>query len=344
METRVCTCLSTGVDCKGNAAMSVKKRTSTRRALAAAAATAALTLLATGCGSGTQAGKGGDGQLSIGLSVSTLNNPFFVELKEGAEEAAKAAEVELTVTDAQNDASQQANQLQNFTSQNMDAIVVNPVDSDAAGPSVEAAGKAGIPVVAADRTVNGADVVTTVASDNEQGGAEAARILAERMGGAGEVVVLRGIVGTSASRERHKGFSEAIKEFPGIEVVATQPAGFDRAEGLDVMTNLLQSHRGVTGVFAENDEMALGAIKALGDRAGSSVTVVGFDGTPDGLQAVQEGTMAATVAQRPGELGRMSVRNAVRAAKDQEVDSALKVPVTVVTEKNVARFLENAGS
>lgn len=314
--------------------MSLKKRTS----LAAAAATIAL--LATGCGSSSPDDKAaGEEQLAIGLSVSTLNNPFFVELKKGAEAAAEAHGVELTVTDAQNDASRQANQLQNFTSQDMDAIVVNAVDSDAAGPAVKGANKAGIPVVAADRAVNGAEVATTVASDNEQGGAEAAKVLAEEMGGTGKVVVLRGIAGTSASRERHKGFAEAIKEYPGIEVVATQPAGFDRAEGLNVMTNLLQSHPGVTGVFAENDEMALGAIKALGSRAGSSVTVVGFDGTPDGLQAVQDGTMAATIAQQPDELGKMSVRNAVRAAKGKEIEKQLEVPVRVVTGENVANFL-----
>lgn len=307
-----------------------------RTSLATVAALLALT--ATACGSGTAASGGEDG-IEIGMSISTLNNPFFVELKKGAEDEAEANKVRLTITDAQDDASTQANQVQNFISQNLDTVVINPVDSDAARPSVEAADNAGVPVVAADRAVNGAKVATTVASDNVQGGELAAQQLAEELGERGKVVVLRGLSGTSASRERGEGFEKGIARFPAIEVVATQPADFDRTQGLDVMTNLLQAHPDVTGVFAENDEMALGALQALGDRAGSSVTVIGFDGTADGLKAVQQGTMAATIAQQPDELGRMSVRNAVRVARSEEVDTEIKVPVKVVTEENVKTFL-----
>ncbi|MGW6238456.1 ABC transporter permease/substrate-binding protein [Streptomyces sp. NPDC055094] len=278
------------------------------------------------------------GGTKVGLSLSTLNNPFFVQLKAGAEAEAKAEGVELTVTDAQNDASQQANQIQNFTSGAMSSVIVNPVDSDAAGPSVRAADKAGIPVIAADRGVNKADIDTLVASDNVAGGRQAARTLAERLGGEGRIVILQGTAGTSASRERGQGFAEGIKAYPGIKVVARQPADFDRTKGLDVMTNMLQAHSGVNGVFAENDEMALGAVKALGSKAGTSVPVVGFDGTPDGLKAVKAGTLYASVAQQPAELGRLAVLNAVKAARGDEVPSMVKVPVKVVTAKNVADF------
>lgn len=301
----------------------------TLAAVVAAAVIAAVSLFNSGS-SGTST--------KIGLSLSTLNNPFFVQMKEGAQAEAKKAGVDLTVTDAQNDASQQANQLQNFTSESMKAVIVNPVDSDAVGPAARAANKADIPVIAADRGVNKADVATLVASDNVAGGRQAAKALADKLGGKGEVVVLQGTAGTSASRERGQGFAEGIKAFPGIKVVAKQPADFDRTKGLDVMTNLLQGNPGVDGVFAENDEMALGAVKALGDKAGKSVSVVGFDGTPDGLKAVEAGTLYASVAQQPAELGRIAVRNAIRAADDKKVDAVVKVPVKVVTEKNVARF------
>ncbi|WP_326613176.1 substrate-binding domain-containing protein [Streptomyces scopuliridis] len=278
------------------------------------------------------------GGTKLGLSLSTLNNPFFVQLKAGAEAEAKAKGVELTVTDAQNDASQQANQIQNFTSGAMSSVIVNPVDSDAAGPSVRAADKAGIPVIAADRGVNKADIATLVASDNVAGGRQAAKTLAEKLGGTGQIVILQGTAGTSASRERGQGFAEGIKAYPGIQVVARQPADFDRTKGLDVMTNLLQAHSGVNGVFAENDEMALGAIKALGSKAGTSIPVVGFDGTPDGLKAVEAGTLYASVAQQPAELGRLAVLNAIKAARGDEIASTVKVPVKVVTAKNVADF------
>ncbi|MET7838081.1 substrate-binding domain-containing protein [Streptomyces sp. NPDC005356] len=274
----------------------------------------------------------------LGLSVSTLNNPFFVQMKAGAQAEAKKEGVKLTVTDAQNDASQQANQLQNFTSEGMSSVIVNPVDSDAVGPAVRGANKADIPVVAADRGVNKAKTATLVASDNVAGGRQAAKTLADKLGGTGKIVILQGTAGTSASRERGQGFAEGIKAHPGIKVVAKQPADFDRTKGLDVMTNMLQANAGVDGVFAENDEMALGAIKALGSKAGKSVAVVGFDGTPDGLKAVEAGTLYASVAQQPKELGRIAVQNAVRAAKDKKVAEMVKVPVKVVTSKNVASF------
>ncbi|MEU6822519.1 substrate-binding domain-containing protein [Streptomyces atriruber] len=274
----------------------------------------------------------------IGMSLSTLNNPFFVQMKEGAQAEADKAGIDLTVTDAQNDASQQTNQLQNFTGEGVKSIIVNPVDSDAAGPAVRGANKQDIPVVAADRGVTKAKTATLVASDNVAGGKLAAKTLAEKLGGKGKVVVLQGTPGTSASRERGQGFAEGIKAYPGIDVVAKQPADFDRTKGLDVMTNLLQSNKGVTGVFAENDEMALGAVKALGDKAGKSVPVVGFDGTPDGLKAVEAGTLYASVAQQPKELGKIAVRNAVRATQGKKVQEMVKVPVKVVTSKNVQDF------
>ncbi|MFI5741110.1 substrate-binding domain-containing protein [Streptomyces anulatus] len=278
------------------------------------------------------------GTTKVGMSLSTLNNPFFVQMKEGAQAEAEKAGIDLTVTDAQNDASQQANQLQNFTSSGVSSIIVNPVDSDAVGPGVRSANKADIPVVAADRGVNKAQTATLVASDNVAGGKLAADALADKLGGKGSIVILQGTAGTSASRERGAGFAEGLTAYPDIKVVAKQPADFDRTKGLDVMTNLIQSHPGVTGVFAENDEMALGAAKALGSKAGKAVQVVGFDGTPDGLKAVEAGTLYASVAQQPAELGKIAVQNAVKAAKDEKVESTVKVPVKVVTRENVADF------
>jgi len=274
----------------------------------------------------------------IGLSLSTLNNPFFVQIRAGAQAEAKKLGVDLTVTDAQNDASQQANQLQNFTSEGLGTIIVNAVDSDAVTPAAKGVNKAGIPLVAVDRAVNNADTAALVASDNVAGGKLAAKDLAEKLGGKGKIVVLQGQAGTSASRERGAGFTEGLKAYPGIEVVAKQPADWDRTKGLDVMTNLLQANPDIDGVFAENDEMALGAIKALGSKAGKSVQVIGFDGTEDGLNAVKAGTLYASVAQQPAELGRIAVRNAVKAAEGDKVEKSVMVPVKVVTKENVADF------
>ncbi|MFD8723641.1 substrate-binding domain-containing protein [Streptomyces sp. NPDC059629] len=290
---------------------------------------AATSLLHTGSASATP---------RVGLSLSTLNNPFFVQIRSGAESEAKKLGVDLTVTDAQNDASQQANQLQNFTSSGLGAIIVNPVDSDAASNSVKAADKAHIPVIAVDRGVNNAKTDTLVASDNVKGGELAAKTIAEKLGGHGKIVILQGQAGTSAARERAQGFAQGLKAYPGIQVVAQQPADFDRTKGLDVMSNLLQAHPDVQGVIAANDEMALGAIKALGSKAGTSVSVVGFDGTPDGLTAVKNGTLYASVAQQPSELGKIAVENALKAIKDEKIDPTIKVPVKVITKENVDGF------
>lgn len=299
---------------------------------------AVVTVAVVGATSFLHGGSSSSTNPRMGLSLSTLNNPFFVQIRAGAQAEAEKLGVDLTVTDAQNDASQQANQLQNFTSSNLGAVIVNPVDSDAAGNSVKAADRAGIPVVAVDRGVNKATVDTLVASDNVAGGELAAKTVAEKLGGKGRIVILQGQAGTSAARERAAGFARGLRAYPGIRVLAQQPADFDRTKGLDVMSNLLQAHPDVQGVIAANDEMALGAIKALGSRAGRSVQVVGFDGTPDGLTAVKDGTLYASVAQQPTQLGRIAVDNALKAVRDEKVEPTVKVPVKVVTKDNVSGF------
>ncbi len=276
---------------------------------------------------------------TITLAVSTLNNPFFVDLRDGAQAAATAAGATLNIVDAQNDAATQANQIADAVTRQASAIIINPVDSDAAGPAVLPALTARIPVVAVDRAVNGAEVSSLVSSDNVQGGKLAAETLGKAMGGSGKVITLQGVPGTSASRDRGQGFTAGLAS-AGITVAAQQPAYFDRTQGLNVATNLLQANSGVTGIFAENDEMALGAVQALGARAGKDVKVFGFDGTADALKAIQAGTMAGTIAQQPGELGRIAVETALKAASGEAVNSTIPVPVKAVTKDNVAGFLK----
>lgn len=302
------------------------------RRVAVAALSASALALTAACDSGVTSSGG---NLSIGLAVSTLNNPYFVELKQGAEEAAAELGVKLTVVDAQNDATNQVNQVQTFTTQGLKAIIINPVDSKQATPAAKAAANANIPLIAVDRSIDDGKVASEVTSDNIQGGSLAAIELGRAT--SGDVVHLEGIPGASASRDRGRGFEQGLNS-GGIKVVASQPADFDRAKGLDVMTNLMQANSAIKGVFADNDEMALGAIKALGDRAGKEIQVVGFDGTPDGLKAVEQGTMAATIAQQPKVLGRKAVEQAVKAAKGEAVQQVVDVDVKVVTKKNLAEF------
>ena len=304
-------------------------------AFAFAALVAASTMALASCGSadaGGSAPAGGSSDVSLGLALSTLNNPFFVSVRDGAQAAAKKAGVKLTVTDARDDATQQADQVLNFQTQELDGVIINPVDSDAAGPIVSPLLAAKTPVVAVDRAVNGATVSSFVSSDNVKGGSLAADALAKAIGEKGEVIVLQGVAGTSASRERGKGFADGIAAYPNIKVVATQPANFDRAKGLDVATNLLQANPDAVGIFAENDEMALGAVQALGAKAGKDVFVVGFDGTDDGVAAIKAGTMTASIAQQPDELGKKAVETALALIDGKKADATISVPVVVVTK------------
>ena len=309
---------------------------SLNRALALAAISGVLLTGATACNRGGDSAAGSNPK--VVLALSTLNNPFFVEVRDGAQAAAKTANIQLEVVDAQNDSATQANQLANAQTSGAKAVIVNPVDSDAASASVTSLSKASIPVVGVDRTVNNAKLDSLVASDNVAGGKQAAEELGAALGQQGTIIVLQGVAGTSASRDRGAGFAEGIKAFPGIKIVATQTANFDRAAALDVTTNLLQSNPGVTGVFAENDEMALGAVQALGAKAGNEVKVVGFDGTTDGLAAIKAGTMVASIAQQPAKLGQLAVEQAAKVLKGEKIDATVPVGVVTVNKTNIGEF------
>lgn len=297
-----------------------------------------LAVLATAVAVGCQRGGGEGGGARIGLSVSTLNNPFFVTLRDGAQSAADEAGAELIVSDAQNDTAQQQDDIQNFVTQQVNVILVNPVDSDAVVPAIEAANQANIPVIALDRGASGGELATTIASDNVQGGDLAGEELI-RLVGSGSVAQLEGTPGADPARDRGQGFQDAIDAQSSVEVVASQSANFDRAEGLNVAENILQANPNIAGIFAQNDEMALGAVQALGDSAGDEVKVVGFDAIEDALSAIQDGTINATVAQQPAEIGSLGVENAISVINGESVEENIPVEVQLVTPENVSEFL-----
>jgi ribose transport system substrate-binding protein len=202
-------------------------------------------------------------EIVLGLSLSTLNNPFFVTLKEGAERAAAQYGVKLIVVDAQDDPAKEAANIEDLIQKKVSALLINPTDTKAVVPSIQKANQAGIPVFTVDRAAEGGEIVSHIASDNVAGGQMAAEFLCKALNGKGKVVELEGIPGTSAARDRGKGFNDYLKEkCPGLEVVARQPADFNRAKGLQVFENILQAQPQIDGVFAHNDEMVLGAIQA----------------------------------------------------------------------------------
>ncbi|MBN9654091.1 ribose ABC transporter substrate-binding protein RbsB [Halobacillus sp. GSS1] len=269
--------------------------------------------------------------IKIGLSVSTLNNPFFVSMKEGVENEAAAQGMDVVVVDAQNDAAKQINDVEDLIQQGVDVLLINPTDSSAISTAVQSSNSLGIPVVTLDRSAEKGEVATLVSSDNEKGGEMAGEYLVEQLGEGAKVAELEGVPGASATRERGAGFHNIADE--KLDVVAKQTANFDRTEGLNTMENIIQGNPDIEAVFAHNDEMALGAYQAI-QSSGRDVLVVGFDGNDDAITSIQNGNLSATVAQQPEEIGKLAVQAGADVLQGEEVEDTIPVPLKLVTQES----------
>jgi ribose transport system substrate-binding protein len=268
---------------------------------------------------------------TIALVVSTLNNPFFVSMKDGAQKEADKLGYNLVVLDSQNNPAKELANVQDLTVRGTKLMLINPTDSDAVGNAVAMANQAKIPVITLDRQATKGVVASHVASDNAFGGQMAGDYIAKKLGDNAKVIELEGIAGTSVARERGKGFAQAAEKHH-FQILASQPADFDRTKGLNVMQNLLTAHQDVQAVFAQNDEMALGALRALQTAGKTDVLVVGFDGTEDGIKAVNGGKMGATVAQRPEQIGVIGVQTADKVLKGEKVPAVIPVDLKLVAQ------------
>jgi ribose transport system substrate-binding protein len=242
------------------------------------------------------------------------------------------------VLDAHTDPQAQVNQAENLVSQKVNAIIVSPWDTDTGSQVVAIARKANIPVFVADIGSKDTNYTSFVVSDNYQGGVKAADLLAKVAKGK-SVAVLELQAGSVVAGQRHVGFKDQAKKV-GLNIVASQPADSQRSLGMSVMENMLTAHPDIAGVFADNDEMALGALQALEAAGKNDIPVIGFDANGDALKAINDGKMLATMAQFPEKMGATSVQNAVKAAKGEKVEKDVKLDVEVVTKDNVAQFLK----
>lgn len=269
---------------------------------------------------------------SIALVISTLNNPFFVTMKDSAQKEANRLGYDLVVLDSMDNPAKELANVQDLTVKGTRLMLINPTDSDAVGNAVILANKAKIPVITLDRVANKGEVVSHVASDNRLGGKMAGDYIAEKVANDAKVIQLEGITGTSASRERGEGFKQAVDAHK-LNVLASQPADFDRTKGLNVMQNLLTAYPAVQAVFAQNDEMALGALRALQTAGRTDVLVIGFDGTDDGIKTVNRGMLGATIAQRPDQIGIIGIQTADKILKGEKVDATIPVELELVIKK-----------
>ncbi|MGB2078852.1 MAG: ribose ABC transporter substrate-binding protein RbsB [Vibrio sp.] len=267
---------------------------------------------------------------SIAIVVSTLNNPFFVTMKDGAQEKADELGYDLVILDSQNDPSKELSNVEDLTVRGVKGILINPTDSDAVSNAIRMANQAKLPVITLDRGATRGDVVSHIASDNIAGGKMAGDFIAEKLGQNAKVIQLEGIAGTSAARERGEGFKQAVESAP-LTLLASQPADFDRTKGLNVMENLLSAQPDTQAVFAQNDEMALGAVRAI-QAASKDILVVGFDGTDDGIKAVERGLLGATIAQQPKLIGSLGVETIDKVLKGESVEASIPVPLKVITK------------
>ena len=273
------------------------------------------------CNRSSAADTAAGGTKSATLVISTLNNPFFVSVADGAKAKAKTLGMTIDVQNANNADQASLDLASAALNKKPSVLIIDPVSSASGGSIVTLANTGGVPVVAFDRMPESGDLKAFIGYDAIQAGKNGAKAMGEALGGRGKIVEIQGIMGTSVAQERSKGFNEGIKAFPGIKIVATQPAEFDRGKALNVMTNVLQSNRDIDGVYAANDEMALGVIAAL-KAAGltDKVKVVGNDGIADAVKAIKDGTLYATNAESPFALGSEVMALAAKVANGEQVE------------------------
>jgi ribose transport system substrate-binding protein len=282
----------------------------------------------------------------VALVLKTLNSPFFIEMQRGAQEAAARQKVDLVVqaADREVDVEKQMQIIENLIQTGVKALCVTPSGSKEIVPALVKANRAGIPVVVVDTRVDpkaaaeaGLSTDSFVGSDNYEGGRLAGAHLVAVTGAKAQVAILEGIPGHETGDSRLKGFRDAVKDAPGIRILASQTANWERDQGFTVFQNLLQAHRDLDAVFACNDMMALGAVEAIAaaGRTGK-VTVIGFDAVEDARKAIASGAMVASVAQFPSEMGRLAVESAAKLLRGEKPPADQRVRIELVTKDNLA--------
>ncbi len=298
-----------------------------------------LVLIAWGCNRGSTAT---DDTPRVAFVMKTLNHPFFLDMQRGAQEAADAAGIQLVVQAAERemDVEKQMQIIENLLQTGVHALLVTPSGSREIASAIVKANRADVPVIVVDTRVdekaaadNRLDIVSFIGSDNYEGGRIAGEYLADTMNGNAQIAILEGIPGHETGDSRLRGFRDAVQKHPGMKIVASQPANWERDQGFTVFQNMLQAQSGIDAVFACNDLMALGAIEAIAAAGRSGrIRVVGFDALDDARKAIEEGRMEASVAQSPREMGRMAVESAARLLRGESVPPEQSVPISLVTK------------
>lgn len=292
--------------------------------------------MALGCGRGS-------GGKTVALVPKAMDSEFWLAVGGGARQAAASrSDVTLSIVapDREINIDQQVSILEDQLRRGVSVLIVAPTGSAQVVPVLEQAASRKIPVILVDTDAPFAGKVSYIGTDNRAGGALAARYIARTVG-AGSVALVHGVPGNQSQDDRAAGFEEALRQAAGIQLVARQPANSERALGMTVMENILTAHPDLKAVFATNDQMALGAMEAVEARGlGGKVAIVGFDATEEAVRAIQAGKMSASVAQRPSEMGRLSVEAALALLDGKAVEPRVDTGTELVTKQNVATYLK----
>lgn len=295
--------------------------------------------LVCGCGSRRESAEESTDSPVVGVSLLNRANEFIVKLDEAMKARADELGVRLVVNDAQRSAERQVQQVETFIAQKVDAIILNPCEVEASSPAVEKALAAGIPIVNVNSETKTVPTAF-VGSRDEESGRLAMEYIARRLDGKGGVLMMHGYMGQAAQIKRDAGARAVLTKTPGLRLLAAQTAEWDRAKALTLMENWLQSYGDEIGaVFAQNDEMAMGALLAV-ERAGKKdrIIVVGVDAIADALQAVRDGRLDATVFQDGSGQGRGAIEVALRLIRGEPAERATYIPFRLITRDNIAEL------
>jgi inositol transport system substrate-binding protein len=297
-----------------------------------------------GCGSNaaTNSASNSNGKVTIGVAMSSFDDAWLTYLIDAMKKAGNEnPNINLIFADANNDSNKQLSEVENFVHQQVKAIIVNPVDPSSMAPILKAANDAKIPLIAVNREFPNMDQATSyVGSQSIQAGQLEMEGIAQLLHGKGNIVIMQGALGQEAEVNRTKGYYEVLKKYPDIHVVLTGSANWDRAKGMSLMENWLHTGKKIDAVVSNNDEMAIGAIKAI-DAAGlkGKIVVGGVDATPQGLSFVKSGELALSVYQSALGQGTDSVKEAYEAATGKSVPKTDYVPYELVKPSDADKYL-----
>ena len=303
-----------------------------------------ISILFTGCNqssSGDKSGDASDKKLTVGVTMLSMQNEFIVNVSDEIEKKAKESGVELITVDAERSALKQIEQVESFIAQKVDVIIMNPCEVEASSPAVTKALAANIPIINVNSETT-AKPSAFIGSDDVESARIAMKFIAEKLGGKGNVVMMHGYMGQAAQIKREQGAREILKQYPNLKLIAHQTGEWDRAKAMSLMENWIQSYgTTINAVFAQNDEMGMGAVKALTDAGlKEKVMVVSIDAIPDALQAVKKGTLDATVFQNAEQQGAKAIETALKIARSEAYEKETLIPFQLVTKENLAKFMK----